>query len=86
MVGVYYSTSGIDTDEGIFFHLHSELIRVNSSPSTSLVLTALPAPEEGTAEDAEKSLRYLRQLENLFGGGPPVLGVHAKQLTMTSAL
>jgi len=64
----------------------SELIRVNSLPSTSLVLTALPAPEAGTSDDEVKSLQYLRQLENLFGGGPPVLGVHAKQLTMTSAL
>ncbi|UZJ56363.1 hypothetical protein CBS101457_005683 [Exobasidium rhododendri] len=64
----------------------NELIRVNSLSSTSVVLTALPAPEAGTAEDATKSIRYLRQLESLFGGGPPVLGVHAKQLTMTSAL
>lgn len=64
----------------------SELIRLNSASSTSVVFTALPAPEAGTAEDPARSLQYLRQLESLFGGGPPVLGVHAKQLTMTSAL
>jgi solute carrier family 12 (potassium/chloride transporters), member 9 len=64
----------------------NELIRTNSSASTSVVLTALPAPEVGTSQDANRSLRYLQHLENLFSGGPPVLGVHAKQLTMTSAL
>lgn len=64
----------------------NELIRTNSSASTSAVLTALPAPEIGTSQDPNKSLRYLQHLENLFSGGPPVLGVHAKQLTMTSAL
>ncbi|PWN38227.1 uncharacterized protein FA14DRAFT_143118 [Meira miltonrushii] len=64
----------------------NELIRTNSSASTSVVLTALPAPEAGTSQDPNRSLRYLQHLENLFSGGPPVLGVHAKQLTMTSAL
>ncbi|PWN40963.1 hypothetical protein IE81DRAFT_325052 [Ceraceosorus guamensis] len=64
----------------------NELIRVNSSPSTSVILTALPAPEPGTSSDTARSLRYLEQLESLYSGGPPMLGVHAKQLTMTSAL
>lgn len=64
----------------------NELIRLNSSASTSVVLTSLPAPEAGTSSDVQRSLRYLQHLESLFGGGPPVLGVHAKQLTMTSAL
>lgn len=64
----------------------NELIRINSTTSTSVVLTALPAPEAGTSQDPHRSLRYLQHLESLFGGGPPVLGVHAKQLTMTSAL
>ena len=71
--------------------LHSELFSHSvsdsaSSASTSVVLTALPAPEVGTSQDPNRSLRYLQHLENLFSGGPPVLGVHAKQLTMTSAL
>lgn len=64
----------------------NELIRINSSPATGVVLTALPAPEPGTSRDELKSLRYLEQLESLFGGGPPVLGVHAKTLTMTMSL
>ncbi|KAN0062471.1 hypothetical protein ACQY0O_005002 [Thecaphora frezii] len=64
----------------------NELIRINSSAETSVVLTALPAPEPGTSRDEIKSLRYLEQLESLFTGGPPVLGVHAKTLTMTMSL
>ncbi|KAJ1580181.1 hypothetical protein NDA11_000201 [Ustilago hordei] len=65
----------------------NELIRLNSNrTSTGVVLTALPAPEVGTSEDELKSLRYLEQLESLFAGGPPILGVHAKTLTMTMSL
>uniref|UniRef100_V5GSD4 Na-K-Cl cotransporter n=2 Tax=Kalmanozyma brasiliensis (strain GHG001) TaxID=1365824 RepID=V5GSD4_KALBG len=64
----------------------NELIRINSSSATGVVLTALPAPEPGTSLDELKSLRYLEQLESLFNGGPPILGVHAKTLTMTMSL
>lgn len=64
----------------------NELIRVNSSAATGVVLTALPAPEPGTSLDELKSLRYLEQLESLFAGGPPIMGVHAKTLTMTMSL
>ena len=64
----------------------NELIRINSSSATGVVLTALPAPEPGTSLDELKSLRYLEQLESLFAGGPPILGVHAKTLTMTMSL
>ncbi|KDN40435.1 hypothetical protein K437DRAFT_227347 [Tilletiaria anomala UBC 951] len=64
----------------------NELIRNNSSSSTSVVLTALPAPDPGTADDEQKSFRYLKSLHTLFSGGPPVLGVHAKTLTMTMSL
>ncbi|EPQ28496.1 uncharacterized protein PFL1_03799 [Pseudozyma flocculosa PF-1] len=64
----------------------NELIRSNSSAATSVVLTALPAPEPGTSRDEMRSLRYLEHLESLFTGGPPVLGVHAKTLTMTMSL
>lgn len=64
----------------------NELIRINSSASTGVVLTALPAPEPGTSLDELKSLRYLEQLESLFNGGPPIMGVHAKTLTMTMSL
>ncbi|GAC94804.1 hypothetical protein PHSY_002377 [Pseudozyma hubeiensis SY62] len=64
----------------------NELIRINSSAATGVVLTALPAPEPGTSADELKSLRYLEQLESLFSGGPPIMGVHAKTLTMTMSL
>ena len=64
----------------------NELIRINSSAATGVVLTALPAPEPGTSLDELKSLRYLEQLESLFNGGPPIMGVHAKTLTMTMSL
>ncbi|CAD6961828.1 unnamed protein product, partial [Tilletia controversa] len=60
--------------------------RTNSTPATTVVLTALPAPETGMSDDELRSLRYLEQLESLFSGGPPVLGVHARQLTMTMSL
>ena len=64
----------------------NELIRRNSSQATSVVLTALPAPEPGASASKEASDRYLAQLQSLYGGGPPVLGVHAKTLTMTMSL
>jgi potassium/chloride transporter 9 len=48
------------------------------------VLTALPAPEPGTSLDHVSALRYIQQLESLFADGPPMLGVHAKQLTVSS--
>ncbi|WFD24344.1 hypothetical protein MEQU1_003043 [Malassezia equina] len=64
----------------------NELIRLNSRSSTSVVLTALPAPAPGTSTTDEESLAYLHQLRQLYGGGPPVLGVHATTLTMTMTL
>lgn len=66
----------------------NELIRSNSSENdhTSVVLTALPAPEAGTSEDETKCLKYLAQLESLFDGGVPVLGVHAKTLTVSMTM
>ena len=64
----------------------NELIRRNSSHSTSVVLTALPRPERGTSETPAASSEYLAQLQTLYGGGPPVLGVHATTITMTMSL
>lgn len=64
----------------------NELIRTNSGTSTSVVLTALPAPEPGTSTSPEGSRTYLHQLQRLYGGGPPVMGVHATTLTMTMSL
>lgn len=64
----------------------NELIRTNSDASTSVLLTALPAPEPGTSTSHEQSTTYLQQLQRLYGGGPPVMGVHATTLTMTMSL
>ncbi|PKI83832.1 hypothetical protein MVES1_002361 [Malassezia vespertilionis] len=64
----------------------NELIRTNSGNSTSVVFTVLPAPEPGTSLSREKSASYLHQLKTLYGGGPPVMGVHAKSLTVTMSL
>ncbi|WFD35463.1 hypothetical protein MCUN1_002317 [Malassezia cuniculi] len=64
----------------------NELIRRNSSQSTSVVITALPAPERGSSASPSASSEYLAQLQTLYGGGPPVLGVHATTITMTMSL
>lgn len=64
----------------------NELLRTNSGSDTSVVFTALPAPEPGTATSREASSAYLHQLQRLYGGGPPVMGVHATTLTMTMSL
>ncbi|KAL4399249.1 potassium:chloride symporter [Malassezia pachydermatis] len=64
----------------------NELIRNHSSRSTSVVLTALPAPVPGTSSNEGDSQAYLLQLRTLYGGGPPILGVHATTLTMTMML
>ena len=64
----------------------NELIRRYSTRSTSVVLTALPAPAPGTSTSERDSLAYLHQLQSLYSGGPPVLGVHATTLTMTMTL
>ena len=64
----------------------NELIRRYSTRSTSVVLTALPAPAPGTSTSERDSLAYLHQLQSLYSGGPPVLGVQATTLTMTMTL
>ena len=64
----------------------NELIRRYSTRSTSVVLTALPAPAPGTSTSERDSLAYLHQLQSLYSGGPPVWGVHATTLTMTMTL
>lgn len=64
----------------------NELVRTNSTRATSVVFTALPAPAPGTSADEKASADYLRQLRTLYGGGPPILGVHATTLTMTMTL
>jgi len=64
----------------------NELIRRYSTRSTSVVLTALPAPAPGTSTSERDSLAYLHQLQSLYSGGPPVFGVHATTLTMTMTL
>lgn len=69
------------------FLILNELFRAHSSSSaTSVILTSLPAPEPGTAKDPEAVNRYLQQLEVLCAGPVPVLGIHARELTLSMSL
>lgn len=69
------------------FLILNELFRSHSSSSaTSVILTSLPAPEVGTAKDDDKVQRYLSQLEVLCAGSTPVLGIHARELTLSMSL
>ncbi|CAO1631510.1 unnamed protein product [Parajaminaea phylloscopi] len=69
------------------FIILNELFRAHSSSSaTSVILTSLPAPEPGTAKDHEAVSRYLSQLEVLCAGSTPVLGIHARELTLSMSL
>ena len=82
----HYTLSFNELPNRAQYPILNELIRRHSSRSTSVVLTALPAPAPGTSTNKEESVAYLRQLQNLYGGGPPILGVHATTLTMTMSL
>ncbi|PWN29070.1 hypothetical protein BDZ90DRAFT_231069 [Jaminaea rosea] len=69
------------------FLILNQLFRAHSSSSaTSVILTSLPAPEPGTAKDPEAVQRYLAQLEVLCAGSTPVLGIHARELTLSTSL
>lgn len=69
------------------FLILNELFRAHSSSSaTSVILTSLPAPEPGTAKNADAVNRYLGQLESLCAGTTPVLGIHARELTLSMSL
>lgn len=69
------------------FLILNQLFRAHSSSSaTSVILTSLPAPEPGTAKDPDAVQRYLAQLEILCAGSTPVLGIHARELTLSMSL
>ena len=81
-----FSLSFNDLPNRAQYLILNELIRKNSTRASSVVFTALPAPAPGTSESREASLMYLDQLQMLYGGCPPILGVHATTLTMTMTL
>lgn len=69
------------------FLILNELFRAHSSSlATSVILTSLPAPEPGAAKGSEAVARYLGQLEVLCAGPTPVLGIHARELTLSMSL
>ncbi|MCJ1400672.1 hypothetical protein MMC11_003880 [Xylographa trunciseda] len=63
----------------------NELLRAQSA-DTAVLFTTLPSPVEGTGRSEEESLRYLRDLEVLCEGLPPVLLVHSNSMTVTMSL
>ena len=63
----------------------NELLRAQSA-DTAVLFTTLPSPVEGTGRSEENSLRYLRDLEVLCEGLPPVLLVHSNSMTVTMSL
>ncbi|MCJ1385248.1 hypothetical protein MMC17_008369 [Xylographa soralifera] len=63
----------------------NELLRAQSA-DTAVLFTTLPSPVEGTGRSEEESLRYLRDLEMLCEGLPPVLLVHSNSMTVTMSL
>ena len=63
----------------------NELLRAQSA-DTAVLFTTLPSPVEGTGRSEEESLRYLKDLEVLCEGLPPVLLVHSNSMTVTMSL
>ncbi|MCJ1395572.1 hypothetical protein MMC18_008458 [Xylographa bjoerkii] len=63
----------------------NELLHAQST-NTAVLFTTLPSPVEGTGRSEEESLRYLRDLEVLCEGLPPVLLVHSNSMTVTMSL
>ncbi|KAJ2664548.1 hypothetical protein IWW48_000801 [Coemansia sp. RSA 1200] len=69
----------------------NEMMRRESSKgggggSTAVIFTTLQAPEPGTSGSAAKSMEYLRDIDTLAMGLPPVFLVHATSLTVTTSL
>ncbi|KAJ2494336.1 hypothetical protein GGI11_008892 [Coemansia sp. RSA 2049] len=67
----------------------NEMMRRESSKgggSTAVIFTTLQAPEPGTSESETKSMEYLRDIDTLASGLPPVFLVHATSLTVTTSL
>lgn len=63
----------------------NELMRQHSS-DTSVLLTTLPIPDEGTCESEEASVQYLSDIEVLCHELPPTLLVLSNSMTVTTSL
>ncbi|KAJ2066981.1 hypothetical protein GGI08_001602 [Coemansia sp. S2] len=65
----------------------NEMIRHQCDGSrTALIFTTLQAPEPGTSDSEQKAMEYLRDIDALAHGLPPVFLVHATSLTVTTSL
>ncbi|KAJ2701791.1 hypothetical protein H4218_001175 [Coemansia sp. IMI 209128] len=65
----------------------NEMIRRQCSDSTTaLIFTTLQAPEPGTSDSETKAMEYLKDIDALARGLPPVFLVHATSLTVTTSL
>ncbi|KAJ2493713.1 hypothetical protein IWW37_000344 [Coemansia sp. RSA 2050] len=65
----------------------NEMIRRQcSDSSTALIFTTLQAPEPGTSDSELKAMEYLKDIDALARGLPPVFLVHATSLTVTTSL
>ena len=88
--GSSYSTQGLplsfnDLPNRAQHLILNELMRQNST-ETSVLLTTLPIPEEGTCESEAQSLSYLSDIEVLCNELPPVLMVLSNNMTVTVSL
>ncbi|KAJ9088652.1 hypothetical protein DSO57_1020983 [Entomophthora muscae] len=63
----------------------NNLMRLQSS-KTALIFSTLPAPEPGCGDEPTSSQAYVESLEGLVRGLPPTVLIHAKSLTVTTAL
>ncbi|KAJ2584904.1 hypothetical protein GGH95_000064 [Coemansia sp. RSA 1836] len=65
----------------------NEMIRREcKGSSTAMIFTTLQAPEPGTSDSEQKSMEYLKDIDALARGLPPVFLVHATSLTVTTSL
>ncbi|KAJ2824755.1 hypothetical protein FBU31_003906, partial [Coemansia sp. 'formosensis'] len=66
--------------------LNQMIRRQCSGSSTALIFTTLQAPEPGTSDSEQKAMVYLKDIDALAHGLPPVFLVHATSLTVTTSL
>ncbi|KAJ2744946.1 hypothetical protein GGI20_002553 [Coemansia sp. BCRC 34301] len=65
----------------------NEMIRREcNGTTTALIFTTLQAPEPGTSDSETKAVEYLKDIDALAHGLPPVFLVHATSLTVTTSL
>ena len=67
-------------------HLIVNELMKQQSVDTAVIFTTLPGPVEGTGQSEEDSISYLRDLEVLSDGLPPLLLVHSNSMTVTTNL